>query len=284
MIKRILTALDPDPDTPVAIRYAVEIATRYDAEVTGLALVDTRHIALEVGGGGIGSMYYAESLRERQTGKARNTARELTDAFEETLKKANIRHGEWVEDGVPFKRIMEESRYHDLLILGHASHFAYSDPKHLTHTLPKVVKRGVAPTFVVGKQYRPIKRVVLAFDGSDPSARTMQRFAQFQPFGHEISLEVVNIRSSESDRGRRDSELLLRLAGAFLRAHGYDHVQETSLEWGNPAERLLGHARQIEADLIVAGAHSVSAVRRIAFGSTTHALLEKCDIPVFLFH
>ena len=40
MIKKILVALDADSDTPVATRYAADIARRYAAEVTGLAVVD----------------------------------------------------------------------------------------------------------------------------------------------------------------------------------------------------------------------------------------------------
>ena len=63
MIKRILVALDTDSDTPSATRYATEIASRYDAELTGLAVVDTGSIDAGSRGGGVGSMYYAEKLR-----------------------------------------------------------------------------------------------------------------------------------------------------------------------------------------------------------------------------
>ena len=41
MIKKILVALDLDTDTPVATRYALDIAERYGASLTGLAVVDT---------------------------------------------------------------------------------------------------------------------------------------------------------------------------------------------------------------------------------------------------
>ena len=57
MIKKILVALDPDMDTPVATRYAADIAQRHDAEVTGLAVVDMGSIEASSRGGGIGSMY-----------------------------------------------------------------------------------------------------------------------------------------------------------------------------------------------------------------------------------
>ena len=39
MLKRILVALDPDQDTPVATRYARELALRHGAHVSGLAVL-----------------------------------------------------------------------------------------------------------------------------------------------------------------------------------------------------------------------------------------------------
>ena len=81
MIKHILVALDPDSDTPIAIRYASDIAGQYNAEVVALAVVDTGIIESETRGGGIGSMYYAEKLRENLTEDTRARAGEISDAI-----------------------------------------------------------------------------------------------------------------------------------------------------------------------------------------------------------
>lgn len=75
MIERILIALDVDADTPVAIQYVENIATRYAAEVVGLAVVDTGSIESGTRGGGVGSMDYAEKLRENLTEVTRQKAR-----------------------------------------------------------------------------------------------------------------------------------------------------------------------------------------------------------------
>lgn len=55
MIKRILVALDPDNDTPVATRYAIRLAKRFDASVTGLAIVDKSNIDSAIVLGGYGT-------------------------------------------------------------------------------------------------------------------------------------------------------------------------------------------------------------------------------------
>jgi len=150
MLKRILVALDPDSDTPIATEYAANIARRYDAEVTGLAVVDLGSIEASSRGGGIGSMYYAEKLRERLTSEARATAQSLIEEFDRAMKGLGVAHVETVQDGVPFQRIIEDMNYYDLLIIGKTPHFFYSHPKQETHTLARVVKNTVGATLVVG--------------------------------------------------------------------------------------------------------------------------------------
>lgn len=285
MIKRILVALDPDQDTPVATEYAAEIAVRFDAEVAGLAVVDTEKIARQVGpGGAVGATYYVEKTRKNIVGKARKAGEELVSDFGEMLGDAGVRHGKRLEEGVPADRVIEEMKYHDLLVVGRTPHFFYHQPERETDTLSQVVKRGVSPALVVGEEQRNIEHVLVTYDGSDPSARTMQRFAQMQPFGRDFSVHLVHVHDSDSKGDHRQSEQLLGYAAGFLKAHGFERITEASMVGGEPAASILEEAERTKADLIVAGAHSVSAVRRMAFGSTTHTLLKNCTIPLFLFH
>src|SRR5690554_2274275 len=146
MIKKILLALDSDSDTPVALRYAIEIAQRYDAEITALAVIDLGGIEAESRGGGIGSMYYGEKLRESLTEETRQKAQELIREFEELIAGSGVRHTKVVKEGVPYDRIIEDAKYHDLLVIGREPHFFYSRPKQYTKTLAAVVEDTVSPT------------------------------------------------------------------------------------------------------------------------------------------
>jgi len=285
MIRRILVALDPDEDTPVATGYATEIALRFNAEVSGLAVVDTGKIARQVGpGGAIGATYYVEKTRKQIVNKAREAGEELVSTFGSVLDEAGVRHGKRLEEGVPADHVIEDMKYNDLLVIGRTAHFFYHQPERETDTLSQVVKRGVSPALVVGQERRDVENVVVTYDGSDPSARTMQRFAQMQPFGTDVSIYLVNVHDDESKASVRLSEQLLSHAATFLKSHGFERITEASMVGGDPAASILDEATRAKADLIVAGAHSVSAVRRMAFGSTTHTLLSTCTIPLFLFH
>ncbi len=280
MIKRILVALDPDSDTPVAIRYAADIARHTDAEVNGLAVVDLENIEAEARGGGIGSMYFADKLRAKLTEETRAQARQLIEAFERALDGSGIQHSNLVEEGVPFRRILEDLKYYDLLVIGREPHFFYGNPAQETEVLANIIHDGVAPVFVVGTEHRPARRVLVAYDGSPAAARAMQYVVRHKPFGPEASFEVVHVYDGEE----KESELMLRLVRDYFAAHGIEAKTANMGGGGHVADQIIAHAEQSGADVVVAGSHVVSKVRRLAFGSTTADLLQRCTLPLFLHH
>ena len=279
MIKRILVALDSDQDTAVAIRYAEVIAGRYGAQVVGLAVVDTEHIDAEARGGGIGSMYYAAKLRKRMSRETWERAQELIRTFDVALQASGIEHTEMVKEGVPFQRIIEEMKYHDVLLLGNDPHFFYGKPEKQTDTLAQVVKRGSAPTLVVGPEYKEVSRVLIAYDGSVASARTTRSFIQLLPFGSDVTLEVIHVH----DGLQAESELMLGLLEKYTISHGLG-LRKMSVRGADVADIIVNHAKDVQADLVVAGAHSVSKFREWTLGSTTSELLESVPPPIYLYH
>jgi nucleotide-binding universal stress UspA family protein len=283
MIKRILVGLDPHEDTVHATDYAIQIATISDAQLTGLAVVDIPHIESEAAGGGVGSMYYSEILREHLSDEARTTANSLLETFEATVGASEVKFADMIEEGVSFKRIIEDMKYHDLLVVGREPHFYYHEPERRTETLERVVKNGSCPVLVVAEGKQPIEKVLIAYDGSTPAARTMQQFVQQQPFGKDLELEIINVRGKEAT-DENASDLILHLAQTYCKAHGF-LVTTSSVQYADDvASRVLTHADEIDADLIVSGAHAVSRIRKWMFGSTTENLLERSDLPLYLYH
>ena len=276
MIKRILVALDPDSDTLAATRYAIDVAQLYDAEVTGLAVVDLQSIESSSRGGGIGSFYYAKKLEEKLTADTRKRARILLEEFEADMAGSGVGISEIVQEGVPFERIVEDMKYYDLLIMGKDPHFFYAHPKKDTQTLARVVKNTVGPTMVVGTEHREVKNVLIAYDGSTSSARAARTFINLRPFG-DVDVHLVNVAGKE----REESELMLNLMASFFESHGFK-TASVSLTGTNTAKEIITYASDIAADLLVAGAHSVSSISRLAFGSTTRSLLKQSPVPLFL--
>lgn len=280
MIKRILVALDPDSDSRVATQYAVRIAQQTDARITGLAVVDTRNIEASSRGGGIGSMYYAEKLKENLTKETRDQARTLISQFEEHVEGCGVRHIETVEEGVPFERIVEDMKYHDILVVGCDPHFFYGHPKKRTNTLAGVFHHTVGPTIVVPKTHRNVKKVLFATNGENSASRAIRRFVELQPFGTDLEVEVLFVYEKDE---QVDAEFHLQLTKDYLSDHGFNaHV--TAMEDSHRGDRIMEKANELEVDLIVAGSTTSKGITGFGMSKTTQQLTDNESIAVFVEH
>jgi nucleotide-binding universal stress UspA family protein len=282
MIKRILVALDPDEDTPVATKYAISLALRYDASLTGLAVVDTSNIYPTGIIGGLDKTHYARNLWEELSEETRKVAEKLLDSFKISVEKAGVRYTAIKKEGASYDRIIEGMKYHDLLIVGRDSHFFYNEPRIETKTLAKVVKSGVSPTLVVTDSYREIKKVLVGFDGSMASARSLKSFVQLMSHNKEIEIELMHVKNEDTKTKHEHYESVLDFAQSYLLEYGFTGLVKNVCKNGKPGDLILKRQKEIEADLIILGAHSVSAIRRVTFGSTTHELITRTNIPLFL--
>lgn len=280
MIKRILIALDPDEDTPVATKYAISLAKRNDASVTGLAVVDTSNIYPTSIIGDPDQTHHARNLWEELTEQSRNIADTLLERFKSNIEKSGVRHTEIKREGASYERIIEGMKYHDILVVGRDSHFFYNEPTQDTKTLAQVVKNGVSPTLIVTHYFEEVNKILIAFDGSRPAARSLKSFAHLKPFGKDVDIELLHVTDDENSE--LESFSILGYAHDYLIEHGFKSITQNTLVKKKVSQQILEHSNEIKADLIVLGAHAVSAIKRLTFGSTTHELITTTNKPLFL--
>lgn len=282
MIKRIVVALDPDKDTPIATRYAIRLAKRFDASLTGLAVVDTSDIQPVISVGSYGTEMYGRQIWEEMAEETREVAKTLLTSFSNAVQKENVRHRKVTRQGASFDMIVEEMKYHDLLIVGRDSHFFYDQPQKDTKTLAKVVKNGVSPTLVVTDDYHDIETLMVAFDGSAPAARSLQAFVHLLPYGNDLNIELISVPESSSAEDLDAATVALKQAESYLKEHRFSYITKIALEPGDVGEQLMDRQATKNPDMVVMGAHSVSALKRAAFGSTTHLMITKSTAPLFI--
>ncbi len=282
MIKRILVALDPDADTPVATRFAIRLAKKFDASLTGLAVVDMSNIHSVISVGGYGTEISGKQIWSEMADDTRQVAAKLLSDFKSAVEKAGVRHRDIKKEGASYEIIIEEMKYHDLLIVGRDSHFFYNQPEKDTQTLAKVVKGGDAPTLVVTDEYRDVEHIMIAFDGSSPAARTLKGFVHLLPYGKDIDIELLNIAGGDSMEEMDKAGTILKQAESYLKEHNFSYITKVILPKGSPGERILERQMEKKPDLVLLGAHSVSALKRTTFGSTTHYMITSSQGALFL--
>jgi len=271
MIKKILLGLGGTPYTFVAIQRAAQLAKQYGAEITGVTATNINRLK----GIGVKQKESAHTNIDRLTLTSDQVEKAIS-LFESACSaegiKYQVKHEE-MEDS--FSLMISLSRYHDLMIFGLRSIFEYGvsfeEPKD---TLARLIAAGIRPIIAVSDKFRPIQKVIIAYDGSMESAKTMKQFIQLRLWP-DAKLKIVTFQKSEEK-----AHQLLYDASDYCRAHGF-HVEHESNP-GVPKDLLLPIATLWQADMIVLGNSARSLLMRRVFGETALHIIRNADRPLFL--
>jgi len=273
MLKRILVGLGGTEYTVSAINQAVALAMTHDAEVTGVCIIDESRLTYS-GPVPIGGGHFAQELANDRMEKAKERSEWAVQEFTEACRAAGVQHQVLREVGEPFALMIDQSRYHDLIIFGLRSLFEFDLVPDPHDALVKLVEAGIRPLLAVSKGFYPIQKVLIAYSGSMESAKAMKRFVQMRLWP-EAKVRVVTF-GHQVDKGQ---ELVIDAAN-YCRAHGFE-TEEVFLP-GSPKDHLLPYAAQWGADLLVVGNSAKRLLLRRIFGETALHVIRSADLPLFL--
>ena len=130
--------------------------------------------------------------------------------------------------------------------------------------------------------------ILVPTDGSDP-ATAAARHARLLATELDAAVHVLSV-VSEAGVGGRDNprtaaegaaaDAASSVGGGDASAAPAAIEPTTTVREGDPAETILAHADEIDADLIVMGTHGRTGVGRILLGSTTERLIRHAAAPV----
>lgn len=280
MIKRILVPLDPTPFTDTAIELATTIARFNKAELTGMVVLDIPGIEKSIGPIPLGGLYYADQISKAKEREAKDRIKTLLEKFKQKCKKEGIPCHEAELQGSPSERIIQESIYYDAVMIGLRTNFHFETEDKPGDSLAKLLEETVTPVYGVPETLQipniPEEKVkvLIAFDGSLPAARALQRFAQLAP----TDFFEITILSSEEERETAD--FYLNNAEEFLRAHGFFNIKK---EWTYESIIEAVEKKYLDwAHIVVVGAHSKKGLFDFMVGSLTNYLIEIAKKPVLI--
>ena len=274
MIKRILVGLAGTTFTPAAIQRAVALAKAHDAEVTGVTVLDLHRLRglaqpLPAGSG------HPSQQSDRPIAVSPDSIEESIQRLEQSCKEAGVKCRQLQETGDAFTTLIDAARYHDLIVFGLGGVLKYAFPGDGQHDqLLRLIGAGVRPLIAVSEEFRPISRVLIAYNGSMESAKAMKRFVQMRLWP-EAELKVMTFNSSDD----RAYELLLA-AEEYCCAHGFRVCHQSNP--GDPKVLLLPAATLWQADMIVMGNSARSVLVRKVLGDTLLTTLTETKIPLYL--
>jgi nucleotide-binding universal stress UspA family protein len=153
----------------------------------------------------------------------------------------------------------------------------------------KLIHHATCPVLVVKREAIPLRRIILATDGSEASAKALKFvLTKFQPdqstgMGGRgpIHVTVFHVLPLVMRPGlKKASKTLLEHSVRKLIKAGF--TAEPICYLGNPAEEIMKVASQEHADLIVMGAQGLGAIARFLIGSVSTRVVQRADCAVLV--
>lgn len=179
-----------------------------------------------------------------------------------------LRHGDLLE------AVTDAEAGADMILIGKRGEGADFAKAHLGSNLERVTRIVEKPLFVAARAFKPISRVLVAFDGSGPAMRAVEYMAQ-SPVYAGLAVKLVTI-------GEGGKAAAQALAGAQAVLGKAGMAAETAILPGQPEEVLAEIVAAEDFQHMVMGAAGHSRIRRLFVGSTTLEMIRACPVPILL--
>jgi len=280
VVKRILLPLDPSPYTESVIRVATMIGKMYDAQITGLVVLDIPGIERSIGPIPVGALHYAEKMELAKKVEASQRIEGLIDKFVTKCENEGVACHEAHTQGYPSDQIINESKYYDLMIIGLRTFFHFETSDMTGDSLDAILSEAVAPILGIPSDFdydiksgRKLK-VLIAFNGGVQSARALQRFAQL------VNPDYMDITIMNSSDNKKEGIYLLDRAAEYLHSR---NIREVKKEWTSQDVKKIVKDKYYDThDVFVVGAHAREGLFDFMVGSLTKYLLREAKKPVFI--
>ena len=156
----ILVCLDGSSYSQAAVEYATQIALEHNASLTGIGVIDLPGIQRSSGPAPIGAMHYDRLADQQHLEETREVVSGVLKDFGRHCQEKGIHHSIHSETGSPFREIIEESKFHDFIIIGQKTFFRYNIKHEPGNTLDRILHSGLTPVLAVPDSVRQIKKVL----------------------------------------------------------------------------------------------------------------------------
>ena len=164
----------------------------------------------------------------------------------------------------------------DLVVIGKRGEAAEFASEHLGANIERIVRSGHKPCLVTSDRFKPIERVLIAYDGSPSGQKILQFIANSSVFA---GLELHIITAVESVA---DNTAIARIESAKQRLQtGFEPI--CSVIEGHSEKVISDYINDRDISLLLMGAYGHSRIRHLVIGSTTVQMLRSSQIPVLLF-
>ncbi len=271
-IRSILVKIDGTGSGHVAAALTQEWATRFDARVMAISVIDEESFLIPFAEEPPG--LYEERLKRLEATKA--AAEEALENLAADCAAKGITCEVCRETGRSRETVLREIQRHDIVLLGRHLHHATIDQP--TGRLSRLLRDSSRPVVIVPEVLPRERNVLVAYNGSTSSARVLAALVHSGLLASEQTI-VASI-------GETIEQAEVRLAPAL----DYLAIHDIQAEGVVIPSRMAVHAELFEqvgkrdVGMLATGAFGRSRAAEWLLGSHTRQIIRTSPVPLFLFH
>ncbi len=281
MFQKILVPMDGSDHAWAALEQAIAIAQEENGAIHALFIIDARLLEAPYYVGTDPTELYPD-ISPLLTAQAMEAEKQLHVRGNEILERVKAHCQEAgvvckteLGEDIVSSLILKRAQDADLIVMGERGEGAKWAGPLLGSTFEAVVRHAPAPVLATRDQPRSLKRLLVAFDGSERSWDALEIGE------HLISEQQRELLLLTVDDGHVGREEAFQQAVDKLAERGME-VPHRLVEGGHPAQKIVETAEQEEIDLIIMGAYGHSRFLKIFFGSTVDDVLHSAPCPILI--
>lgn len=277
-MKKFVAAFDSLRYSTSTCEYAIRLARKSNAHLVGVFLDDpSRHnykiydLITEDGN---------SAARQKKLEQADiKTRKNATGNFETACKNAGLAYTVRHDKSTAIHELLQESIYADLLILDSSEKFTAYKEKIPSGFIRDFLTQVRCPVLLVPHKFKPIKNLVLLFDGEPASVHAIKMLSYtLGPLKQEPT-EVVSVKNPDQPPHLPDNSLMKE----FMKRH-FPKAHYTVLK-GVPEMEIVNYLKlQQNCPLVVLGAYQRGMVSRWFRASMADVLMRDLKLPLFIAH
>jgi nucleotide-binding universal stress UspA family protein len=240
-----------------------------DSDIGWVGLEQAAVVA-EREGGHLRGLHIVPTAAER-TGPA---AQLMRDRFKWRVGEFHLEGDLVVDAGEIARRVVERSRWTDLVVIDMAHPPGDRPLSRLSSGLRTILRRSPRPILIVSGTVSPLNRALLAYDGS-PKADEALFVATY--LASRWPMALVTLSVVEKDRV---TAATLARAQDYLSSHGVE--ADCRLGEGPVVETIVKTMSAQQCDWLLMGSYGLNPVIEAMVGSSLDQLLRQVDFPLLI--
>lgn len=280
--KAIFACVDGSKFSNSVCEYGIEISKTTQIPLKLLNTIEHSHKSNKVDfSGNLGLGEKDELLEElsnedeKESKALINNGKELLNTLKQKANDAGLRSVITSQrHGKLYDNLLELQAKVRLLIIGLRGKDSQGN-NIVGEQIEEILRNIEVPTLLVNQEFRPINKIMMAYDGSTSSIKALQSIVKSPLFKQDVRRYIVNVCNDE-----RKSRMLLAQAAELLHDTKLN-IELVSIK-GEPLNELLKFQSEHDIDAIVMGAFSHGKIRSAIFGSFTSKMIQNSSKPLIL--